>query len=237
MRNAPPIVPGMPDRNSRPRDAGSRARCSATLRSRHAAPQRSDHAHRATCVPRSPCPAGSTTPGTPPSRTSRFEPTPDHRHGHVGGLARRGRSARSSASAGVNRTSAGTADAEPRVLGQDWRSRGTRPRRRSAAGRRSAQRTAVATIMPCSLARVEFGRQGAWAQLRDVAGAEADHHVATAWRCSSTAARELRGRFERDDSAVAVVAQAFDERVRRRRPRSAVRPRHRRRRRSRRRRR
>ena len=47
-----------------------------------------------------PRPSRSTTPGTPPSRTSRLEPDADHRDRHVGGLLRQEADCRSSRSAG-----------------------------------------------------------------------------------------------------------------------------------------
>jgi hypothetical protein len=103
MRNAPPIVPGTPVRNSQPPMPASAAKV-ATLTSSAAAPTRiraPSGSMRA-----KPLPSRSTTPSMPPSRTSRLEPTPITVSGTSAGSTAR-KSARSASSSGRNMISAG----------------------------------------------------------------------------------------------------------------------------------
>ena len=74
IRSAPPMVPGMPNRNSSPPRSAAAA-ASATRLSSAAVPA----CTRSPSTRTSPKPRGDrriTTPGKPPSRTIRFEPTP-----------------------------------------------------------------------------------------------------------------------------------------------------------------
>ena len=81
MRNAPPIVPGMPLRNSRPASACSRA-VSATLRS--GAPAPATTSWPSTAMPVKPRSRRITTPLMPPSRTRQVRADAEHRDRHVG---------------------------------------------------------------------------------------------------------------------------------------------------------
>ena len=105
MRSAPPIVPGMPRRNASPAIPASAPpwRPSRPLPPRRPARGRLG----STAMSWKPLPSRITTPGTPPSRTSRLEPSPTT----MTGMSRRqippGIARESASSAGLNSASAG----------------------------------------------------------------------------------------------------------------------------------
>ena len=193
MRSAPPTVPGMPLRNSRPETPAPRP-SRATDTSIAAAPARIRvPPHRIAAKGR---PRRIVTPGIPPSRTSRFEPTPITVTAMSAGSARRN-SARSSRSAGSNRISAG-----PPTRNHSSRASGTFSRSEPrTAGRRSSVR-AGAAASTMARPRVCRGRDRALVgkdgrQLPgqrvgpggDVAGTETDDHVARKRRDRQSAAQ------------------------------------------------
>src|SRR5215510_40368 len=104
MRSAPPMAPGMPRRNDRPAMAASWA-ARATFTSGTAAPA---HTRWPSSIATSlkPRPRRTTTPGTPPSRTMRFEPRPTTVTGTSPGRFFR-KYARSSSLSGMNSACAG----------------------------------------------------------------------------------------------------------------------------------
>ena len=73
MRRAPPIVPGIPDKNSRSFRPSVPATVAIEL-SRAAAPTSKYPSYKAILV--NPLPRRIITPSTPPSRIKRLEPTP-----------------------------------------------------------------------------------------------------------------------------------------------------------------
>ena len=184
--SAPPMVPGMPRRKASPAmPASAAARATLTSGSAGAGP----HPH-ALARPRSsakPCRSRITTPGTPPSRTSRFEPSPTTQHRDVGRASWRGNEARSSLVGRREQHLGRPAGAKPgrqrRAVERARLERAAQgaPRRVGRIAARWHRRRELGRIRPAprrlrvrcrELARQRIG------PLRDVAGAEADHVVA-----------------------------------------------------------
>src|SRR3954447_23194067 len=197
--NPPPIVPGMPDRNSRPATPAPAA-VSATFRS--SAPAPASTSSGVALISAKLRPSRTTTPAIPPSRTSRFEPTPIVVTGTSRGSAAR-KAAKSSASAGRNSTSAGP-PTRNQVNGPIGASSVRRPR---TGGNRSISPS------PGIELRQLFGQRVR--PIRDRPGAEAHYHVART-RLGAQERRQLLRPGKRSRAAMPVRAQPGDQPVLRR---------------------
>ena len=243
MRSAPPIAPGMPRKNASPAIAG--------LLRRRARPSRRARRCRRGCGRRprpstspKPRPSRITTPGTPPSRTIRLEPSPITVTGISAGRSRQ-EIGEIGLVLGHEQHLRRPADAEPGQLGE--RLVGQQPaaqlrqarfqlgdqigERHDVTDARSSTpaprpRIAVMTTLKRRPERGQLARQRI-GPLRDVAGAEAHHDSRRACARPRDHAGEILRAVERDDLAMAVRAQARDQASRGRRPRSAPRRPHR----------
>ena len=209
------------------------AAASATLRSSAPAPAR-DRRRRRPRSRRSRGRAGSTTPGMPPSRTSRFEATPITVTGTSAGSAAR-KSARSSIVGRAEQHLGRAADAKPGHRRRAAHSAVSRPRtggRRSISVGRVACCGHHATRLRASGVERRSSAGQALRPVGDRAGAEADDEVAGLAPASRTIGASSAGAGSGSDVAMAVRAQARRPARRGRCPRSAPRRRRRHRRRS-----
>src|ERR1700722_4825968 len=117
MRSAPPTVPGMPNKNSSPPIPADAAISATRLSSAAGAALTLSPPALASPKPRGP--SLITTPGMPPSRTIRLEPTPTTYTASSPGKALK-KYPRSSASAGVNSTCAGPPTRNQVNSASDW---------------------------------------------------------------------------------------------------------------------
>src|SRR5262245_58174010 len=210
MRSAPPIAPGMPRKKASPAIAAS---CAArlTLTSGTAVPARMRSPGSTFTSPK-PRPSLITTPGTPPSRTIRFEPSPITVTGISAGRFAR-KYARSDSSSGMNNTCAGP-PTRNHVSGASGSFAMSRPRSAGILAFRSGMMSGKLIRPRSSRHRAErrkLARQRV-GPLRDVAGAEAHHDVARLREPLDDARQVLRS-VERDHLAVAVRAQALHQSV------------------------
>src|SRR5947209_7896818 len=216
MRSAPPIAPGIPRKNASP---ASPASCAArpTLTSGTAAPARMRPPASTLTSPK-PRPRRMTTPGTPPSRTIRFEPSPMTTTGIAAGRWAR-KSARSASSSGMNRTCAGPPTRNQVSSASDWfaikrpRSVGMRPLSSATRSGDIMATRAQRAYWPRSSRhrpqRGELARQRI-GPLGDVAGAETHDDVAGLRQPLDHARKVLRA-VERNDLPVPVRAQTLHQ--------------------------
>src|SRR5215208_7067989 len=224
MRNAPPMAPGMPRKNARPAMLAS---CAArdTFTSGTAVPARTRWSS-SILMSENPRPRRITTPGTPPSRTIRFEPSPITVTGMSLGSAPR-KYARSSSSSGMNKTCAGP-PTRNQVSGASGSFGSSRPRSLDSFCLRSKTMSGKLMRQTCHIVRAGLfaainphsshlvqRRQLTWQRispLRDVAGAEEHDNVAGKSHPADKACKLLRP-VERDDLPMAARAQALHQRV------------------------
>src|SRR5262249_44230270 len=218
MRSAPPTAPGMPRKKASPAIVAS---CAArlTFTSGAAVPARIRQSSSTLTSPK-PRPRRMTTPGTPPSRTIRLEPSPMTTTGISAGRWAR-KSARSASSSGMNRTCAGPPTRNQVSSASDWFAI-SRPRSAGMRALRSATRSG--NIMATQARRASYRgssrhrpQRGELARqrvgpLRDVAGAEAHDDVAGLRQPLDHARKVLRA-VEGDDLSVPVRAQALHQRI------------------------
>src|SRR5690606_26894489 len=213
MRRAPPIQPGIPLRNSAPSSPASAAK-RATWPSNAPAPTMS--LSPSLFILAKWRPSRITTPRTPPSLTSRLEPTPITCTGISRGRFFRN-SARSASSSGLKRTSAGPPTWNQVIFERSEFAR-SRPR---TAGIRSINPSPFTTLCNFPLIRsgrpffrvafFKLARQGV-RPCRNGPRAEADYDIARAavFRDNS---REMLRPLKRDDMTMTTGAQPLDKMI------------------------
>src|SRR6516164_9965688 len=216
MRSAPPTAPGMPRKKASPAIAASCAP-RLTFTSGAAVPARIREPSSTFTSPK-PRPRRMTTPGTPPSRTIRLEPSPMTTTGISAGRWAR-KSARPASSSGMNRTCAGPPTRNQVSSASDWFAI-SRPRSADMRALRSAMRSGKIMAMQArraswpgssrhrpqcgELARQRIGPLG------DVAGAET-HDDVVGLRQPLDHARKVLRAIEGNDLSVPVRAQTLHQ--------------------------
>src|SRR5499427_7698064 len=216
MRSAPPTAPGMPRKKASPAIAASCA-VRLTFTSGAAVPARIRQPSSTLTSPK-PRPRRTTMPGTPPSRTIRFEPSPTTTTGISAGRWTR-KSARSASSSGMYRTCAGPPTRNQVSSASDWFAI---KRPRSAGMRALSSATRSGKIMAM------LARRGSWpgssrhrpqrgelarqriGPLGDVAGAETHDNVA-GLRQPLDHPRKVLRTVERNYLSVPVRAQTLHQ--------------------------